>query len=67
MDIIHDPRSYTLQQKHLMEALVGYVFGISRLDIKVASNELTANIAVLGELVPKDTYCIPEESREALY
>ena len=34
MDVIHDPRLYTKHQKNLMEAIVGYVWGTSRLDKK---------------------------------
>ena len=50
-----------------MEAIVAYVWGPSRTDIKVAGNELTENIAMLGELTPSDISCIPEESLGALY
>ena len=65
MDVIHDPRNYTKHQTNLMQAIVGYVFGVSRLDIKFAANELTENIALLGELLnenylmPSDMNCIP--------
>ena len=66
MDIIHNPRYYTQHQKNLMEAIVNYVWGSSRTDIKDAGNELTENIAMLKELAPSDISNIPEESREAL-
>ena len=49
-----------------MEAIVNYVWGSSRTDIKDAGNELTENIAMLKELAPSDIHSIPEESREAL-
>ena len=65
MDIIHDPRLYTKHQKNLMEAIVRYIWGTSRSDIKMASNELTEDISMLGELAP-DVDSLPEPSRQAL-
>ena len=67
MNDIHDPRYFTKQQQNLMEAVVAYLWGPSRIDIKTAAGELTEDIAILRELAPSDIDCIPAESLEALY
>ena len=37
-----------------MRSIVGYLWGLDRLDIKIACNELTENIASLEQLAPND-------------
>ena len=48
-----------------MEAIVSCVYGPDRTDIKFAANELTEDVALLGELAPHHV-CIPELSQPGI-